>query len=104
MKKIFLPFILLYVGISLSKGQNTTESFQTPDSASIEGTYQIQVINSRSQPYIPANIAQLVINNRNSTLVTYVNLGTEVRLKILPLSEVNTPDFKPLEKISHITE
>jgi hypothetical protein len=31
-------------------------------------------------------------------------LGTEVRLKILPLSEINAPDFKPLPKVGYVNQ
>ena len=41
----------------------------------IEGTYQIQVINSRDQPYIPANLTQLVLNNRHATDVVKQMIG-----------------------------
>ncbi len=70
----------------------------------IEGTYQIQVINTRDQPCIPANLNQLVIDNRHATDIVYLNLGSSVRLKIIPISEITKADFKPLEKIVHITE
>lgn len=70
----------------------------------IEGTYQIQVINTRDQPCIPGNLIQLVIDNRHATDIVFVNLGRSVRLKIIPTSEITKPDFKPLEKVVHISE
>ncbi len=101
MKKIILACVVsvFFVGVSIS--QTTAEPAKLT-AASIEGTYQIQVVNSRNQPYIPANLNQLVLDNRDATEVKYVTLGTEVRLKVLPLSEINKPDFKPLQKIAHV--
>lgn len=54
-----------------------------------EGTFQIQVKNPRMKPSIPYNIDQLIESNRTENKVTYVQLGTEVRLMVLPKSEIS---------------
>jgi PIN domain nuclease of toxin-antitoxin system len=69
-----------------------------------EGTYQIQIINSRNKPNIPANIDELVIKNRQANEIKYLSLGTEVRLMILPLSTINSVNFKSIERFAYIRE
>ena len=88
---------------AIINGQTTTNTPQKP-TTSIDGTYQIQVINSRNKPYIPYNLNQLVLENRDATVVKYVTIGSEVRIKVLPLSEINKPDFKPLPKIAYVSQ
>lgn len=94
MRALFTLFLFWASAICFASAQNSE----------IEGTYQIQVINSRNQPSIPGNIDELILQNRHATEAVYVQLGTEVRLKILPLSEINRTGFTPVEKIIHITE
>jgi len=102
MRALLVLFLFFFSGLCGISAQNTELIKQQNISA--EGTYQLQVINSRNQPFIPANINELVAEKRNATEVVYVQLGSEVRLKILPLSEINKPGFIPLEKIIHVTE
>ena len=103
MKKIISFCLLFLLFIGITKAQTATDNTKKQVS-SIDGTYQIQVVNSRNKPYIPSNLNQLVLDNRDATQVKYVTLGSEVRLKVLPLSEINKPDFKPLEKIAHVAQ
>lgn len=102
MKKILL-LILIFAGITV-KAQETTDKSKIDSSVNIEGTYQIQVINTRNQPYIPSNLKEMVLEKRDATKTIYVSLGTNVRLKILPLSEISKPDFKSLEPLARIFE
>ena len=103
MKKISWLFLFFLLGITLSNAQvaaDTTKKTRT----CIDGTYQLQMIRSRNQPYFPANLDKIVTDNRDATQVKYVSLGTEVRLKILPLSEINAPGFKPLPKVGYVNQ
>ena len=54
-----------------------------------KGTFQIQVKNPRMKPSIPFNIDELIESNRSNTEVTYVQLGTQVRLMILPKNAIS---------------
>ena len=102
MRALLILFLFFFLGLCAASAQNsestTTQNFST------EGTWQVQVVNSRSQPFIPGNIQEVVAENRHATETVYVQLGTEVRLMILPLAEISKPEFMPLEKIAHITE
>ena len=102
MRALLLVIVFFCSGLFCVTAQNS--EYIIPQNTAAEGTFQIQVINSRSQPIIPANINELVTANRNATEIVYVQLGTDVRLKILPLSEINRPEFTRLEKVKHFTE
>ncbi len=103
MKKVISLFVLFLMFSIISKGQTNTDN-TAKNTTNIEGTYQIQVVNSRNHPYIPYNLNQLVLDNRDATQVKYVTLGAEVRIMVLPLSEINKPDFKPLKQIAHVAK
>ncbi len=103
MKKTILLFLFLLIGITFTKAQSVADTLIN-HCYTIDGTYQIQVVNSRNQPLIPTNLNQIVISNRDKNEVKYVKLGTEVRLKILPLTEINKSNFTPLPKIGYVTE
>lgn len=103
MRVLLIASFILFSASGAVYAQHT-DLISTQTNTVIVGTWQIQVINSRNQPYIPGNIIELVTENRKADEVMYMQLGTEVRLKILPLVEINRPGFIPLEKIVHITE
>lgn len=103
MKKTITLFFLFIFGIAFAKAQTVSDTVKN-HCYTIDGTYQIQLINSRSQPLIPANLNKIILDNRDATEIKYVKLGTEVRIKILPLSEINKPDFQPLARIGYVSE
>lgn len=102
MRALFILFLFFVSGLSGLSAQNSGTVSQQNSSA--EGTWQIEVVNSRNQPFIPGNINEIVAEKRHTSETVYVQLGTEVRLKILSLSEINKPLFIPLEKIKFIVE
>lgn len=103
MKKILLLLIFIFAGFTV-KAQDTTDKPKTNSSINIEGTYQFQMINTRAQPNVPGNLKEIILGKRDATKVIYVQLGTDVRLKILPWSEIKKSDFQPLPLVFHITE
>ncbi len=103
MKKSLLLLILIFTGL-MSKAQEATDKNKIDTSENIEGTYQIQVINSRNQPLIPVNLKELVLKNRDATKIIYIPFGTDVRIKVMSTSEINKTGFKPLEPIANIFE
>lgn len=100
MKKFATIFLLLFSCLS-SFGQTETNILQQ---TKIEGTYQIQVINTRDNPFIPQNIETIVIENRKKDVITYYKLSENVRIKILPLDYITSKEYKPLSLIEHIQE
>jgi hypothetical protein len=103
MKTILFSIFILVVSCVQTSAQNKKIEASTKTS-SIEGTYQLQVINSRANPFIPGNLEELVLNNRNATKTVYLSLGTEVRLMILSTEEISKKDFKKISQVAHISE
>lgn len=90
MKKLFLLLCFFMLSVTVF-GQETSKNDNltiTEKLKKYEGTFQIQVKNPRLKPAIPYNIDQLIEANRTETQVTYVSLGSAVRLMVLPKSEI----------------
>ncbi len=106
-KKIIASFFLITIGsYSFAQSNMSKEDIKKYEdmTASVEGTYQIQVLNTRDQPFIPFNIGEIVINNRKQDEIFYYQLSDNVRIKILPINQVNSNEYKPLSQIEHIQE
>lgn len=99
MKKHFFYvvfFLLIPVfGISQEKPQNKQVTIEEK-LKKYEGTFQIQVSDSRLKPSIPYNIDELIENNRSQNEVKYVQLGTQVRLMILPKNQLKGKSQLPM--------
>lgn len=107
MKKIVLFFICVISFWNVSQAQQTVKPGGIPIEEKLkkfEGTYQIQVINSRQHPLIPYNLDEIIEKNRDKQKIVYVQLGTQVRLEILPEDEIRKSNFKKLQPIANITE
>jgi hypothetical protein len=104
--KIYFSVVAFFAAFNLFSQEYSPQ--QTTENAiietSTEGTYQLQVINSRGNPYFPANLDEIVRANRKKDEPAYVWLGSNVRLKILPLSEIKASGFARPEKIVYINE
>jgi hypothetical protein len=98
MKKLYS--ILFFSVLILSKPVSAQEESKKP--IGIEGTYQIQVLNTRALPLIPSNLEMLIKKERHATEEKFIKLGEQVRLKVLPLSEISKPGFKAVEKVVYI--
>ena len=70
----------------------------------LEGTYQIQIINSRKDIDYNLSLMDVIIAKRHLTDVIYYKLKDNVRVMILPFSEINKINFIRLERIKHIIE
>lgn len=63
-------------------------------------TYQIEVVNSRSQISVPSDFCSLVSSNRKKSDLTIIQLDQNVTLKIF--SEDQISDLNKSEKIAQI--
>ncbi len=68
----------------------------------LAGTYQIQVIDSRELPALPLTYMDSILIIREKYVVKYIWIKNNIRIKILPKSEVDSPSFKPLERVVYI--
>jgi len=68
-----------------------------------EGTYQIQLIDTRVKPTTQLSIINSIENKREDDKVAYFYVNSFTRVKILSKKEVNSADFKPLERYKYIS-
>lgn len=111
MKTIYNNFIcalILTCAVAMSSFSQSTE--QSSDSINYEalskklmGTYQIQMIDTRTLPSFPAELLLLIEEKRDENHVIYHNVSDNMRIKILPKSMINAEKFTPIERIRHIS-
>lgn len=68
-----------------------------------EGTYQVQIIDSRELPAIPLSLMDTINAKRHETEITYYWLKENTRVKIMPKNSINDPSFTKLERVVHIS-
>ena len=66
------------------------------------GTYQIQVIDSREKPAIQLSVINDIENARKQNEVAFVYVKQNIRIKVLPLSVINSEDFTAVERIIYV--
>ncbi len=106
MKNMFLLFLLAFFfsfklpaqDKAKAESQRLMDLFQK-----LEGTYQMQIINSRDKTELPLYLMDTIQKKRHTTNVVYYKYKSNVRLMILPFSEINKQGFKRLERIAHIS-
>jgi len=99
MKKYFFFAIVFFLIPVLAFSQEKLQKKQITIEEKLkkyEGTFQIQVSDPRLKPSIPYNIDELIENNRSQNEVKYLQLGTQVRLMILPKNQVKRKSKLPM--------
>jgi hypothetical protein len=102
MESYKIKFILLAIPLSCFFKPAFSQTSEKKDT--ISGTYQIQVVNNRNEPFIPGNINQLVLDHRKDEETVYYRLDDIVRIKILSRKEITSPAFQPLKQVEHVAE
>lgn len=68
----------------------------------LEGTYQVQVLNSRDKTEIPLYIMDSIQMKRHKTEVVYFPIKNNVRVMVLPYSVINKKGFTGSERTANI--
>lgn len=68
-----------------------------------EGTYQIQIIDSRELPTIPLSLMDTIEEKRDINETRYVWLKDNVRVKILSKKEITSTTFQSLERVKYFS-
>lgn len=69
----------------------------------LEGTWQIQMVGTRSQPIIPIDLIERVEAIRSKTEVKYFYFDQEIRIMVLPENEISRPGFIPVARFKQLT-
>lgn len=102
-------FILLFLIVSTTTviaqetlSQDEVEELQSM-SIKAKGTYQIQMIDTRSLPTIPLSLIKEIEKNRNDNEIVYLNINSNMRIKILSRTMINKNDFVLIDQIVYIS-
>ena len=101
---IFVFFLLILPTSSYSQS-NLTEEEATSYAERFNqagGTYQIQIIDSREKPAIKISLIDQIDAVRKENDVAYISLKNNIRIKVLPLSVINAPNFTAVERIVYL--
>ena len=66
------------------------------------GTYQIQIIDSREKPAIKISLIDKIDAVRKKNDVSYISVKDNIRIKVLPISVINSPDFTAVERVVYL--
>lgn len=69
-----------------------------------EGTYQVQVVNSRNQVALPFDLIKTIEKERKQSQEVFYKIDDNIRIRILPRNTINNRGFAKLEKLKYITE
>lgn len=69
----------------------------------LEGTYQVQIIDSRELPTIPLALMDTVVAKRDENITTYVWLKSNTRVKILSTKEIQSASYKGLTRVIYVS-
>lgn len=72
-------------------------------SEKLMGTYQIEMIDTRSLPSFPAELLLIIEEKREEDRIVYHKVSDNMRIKILPKSLINAENFEPVERINYIS-
>lgn len=99
--KLIISICALFLMTSQIHAQNTPSQQRELWNKSM-GSFQFQVINSRIQPSIHVEVIDLIEKSRADHEVVYIDYKPNIRIKILPKSEINGV-YTKMELIKHIT-
>lgn len=103
-KNLLVGFSIFFFFSFAALGQSRLQAKNSSKKAA-KGTYQFIVTNSKSDVTFSEEILSEVEKNRLDNEVKFLQLGDQVKVKILPRSEINSPSFVPIkEEIIYLNE
>lgn len=99
--KLLLPILFLLIGMPLSAQEDAKAETERLMKLyqKLEGTYQIQIIDSREKIAFPLKTLETIEAKRHQTQTTYFWLKERVKIMVLPEVAINKKDFQPVERI-----
>lgn len=94
---------LLTINISAQKDPKVESQRLVNLFQKLEGTYQIQIIDSRDKIEIPLTLMDSIQAKRNIQDIVFFPLKPNVRVMVLPFSTINANDFKRIERVVNIS-
>tara|TARA_B100000508_G_scaffold141091_1_gene146285 strand:+ start:7774 stop:8118 length:345 start_codon:yes stop_codon:yes gene_type:complete len=70
---------------------------------SLEGTFQIEMINTRSLPTFHISLYDIIEEKRDEKEIVYHEVSDIMRIKILPRTVIEDKNFEPVERVVYTT-
>ena len=105
MKRYSLLFILFVPLLSFSQSsllKSQVDQYTTMFKEA-QGTYQIQMINTKKMPAIPIRLISDIEKQRHQSEVKYLFLDENIKIMILPKDVIENSEFVQIEKIIHLS-
>jgi hypothetical protein len=106
MKKYLLVCAIALIAVFTGFGQSSLTEEEVTEltelSFELSGTYQIQMIDTRSKPTIPLVTFREIDFRRHTANVVYYELNPNTRIKIYPTNAINNPSFVTPEAILYV--
>ena len=96
----FLTFLSLGT-LSAQEGNNeniSSETFEQKQEA-LEGTFQIEMIDTRSLPTFNISLYDSIREMRDDNEIVYLNVSDLMRIKILPRTVIEDNNFQKVERV-----
>jgi len=104
--KSYVLFFMLFGLSTLSSAQADLSTEKVHElqelKSNLEGTYQIQMIDSRALPTIQLSLFEEIQNKRSQTNDTFIELSGNCRVFIPSHQEIESSTFKPLEYVTYL--
>lgn len=108
MKKLF--FSLLLLGVSIQVEAQTTQSndaqahtaYLKQLSIELNGTYQVQMINTRALPTFDMELLVQVKNKRLQSDTLYIPVSEIQRIMVLPKDVIEDPNFQGVGYVEYV--
>lgn len=98
----FILFSLSNVQAQQSSVDIDTEKLQQQREA-LKGTFQIEMIGTRALPTFNISLYDTIEELRKEDEVVYHDVSDIMRIKILPRSVIESDNFEPVERVTHIS-
>ena len=105
-KLLLIPIFFLVVIQQSHSQSNLTDSevdYLIELGVTLEGTYQIQMIDTRALPTVELSLYKIIEEKRNLNKTVYHYLNSNMRIMILPQETIQNSDFISLERIKYIS-
>ena len=106
MKKLTLSLCFAVSSAAFSFSQSSLNQEQVQEyfnlSVALEGTYQIQMIDTRALPTITLDLFPQIDALRLENETSYLNVNPNMRIMILPREVINASNFVWVERVIHV--
>jgi hypothetical protein len=106
MKKLTLLLCFAVISAAFSFSQSSLNQEQVQEyfnlSVALEGTYQIQMIDTRALPTITLDLFPQIDALRLENETSYLNVNQNMRIMILPREVINASNFVWVERVIHV--